>query len=121
MDASVLGFEKGRTPLLDMPAVLPLAPVVPGLKPARLSTGANVVSGPAYDAIDADMVDMETFATLRACQQFGVPLIALRGISDGAEALSHIDHWTQYLHIVDEKLAEAVDQIEAAVADGLLD
>ena len=120
MDASAIGFPKGQTPLLDLPIVLPLAPLVPGLAQARLSTGANVVSGPAYDGIDADMVDMETFAVLRACQRFGVPLIALRGISDGAAELGHINDWTQYLHIIDEKLAEAVDRIEAAFAGGEL-
>lgn len=114
MDASALGFEKGRTPLLDLPVVLPLAPVLDGLKGASLSTGANVVSGAAYDAIDAEMVDMETYATLRACQSYGVPLLALRGISDGVAELSELADWTRYLHIVDEKLAAAVDIIEAA-------
>lgn len=113
MDASALGFAKGTTPLLDLPAELPLSPMIPGLTPARLSTGANVVSGAAYKAIDADMVDMETFAVLRACMHFGVPLIALRGISDGAEELGHVDDWYQYLHVVDEKLAQAVDMVEA--------
>ncbi|HEY4201964.1 MAG TPA: 5'-methylthioadenosine/S-adenosylhomocysteine nucleosidase [Devosiaceae bacterium] len=112
MDASPLGFAKGQTPLLDLPITVPLSPLVPGLATARLSTGANIVSGAAYAGIDADMVDMETFAVLRACQFFGVPLIALRGISDGDEELGHIDGWTQYLHIVDEKLASAVDRIE---------
>lgn len=113
MDASALGFAKGQTPLLDLPIVLELAPRIMGLAPARLSTGANVVSGAAYDGIDADMVDMETFAVLRACQKFGIPLIALRGISDGADELAHVGDWTQYLHVIDEKLAEAVDLIEA--------
>jgi adenosylhomocysteine nucleosidase len=112
MDASALGFPKGQTPFLDLAPVLPLM-TIPGLPTASLSTGANVVTGAAYDGIDADMVDMETYAVLRACQAFDVPLIAVRGISDGAEELSHVSGWTQYLHIIDEKLAGAVDVIEA--------
>jgi adenosylhomocysteine nucleosidase len=81
----------------------------------RLSTGANIVSGQGYDAIDADMVDMETFALKRACMYFDLPLVALRGISDGAAELHHFDDWTQYLHIVDENLAAAVDRLEEAL------
>jgi adenosylhomocysteine nucleosidase len=114
MDASPLGFAKGQTPLLDLPPVVTLT-TVPGLATATLSTGANVVSGAAYSGIDADMVDMETYAVLRACQSFGVPLLALRGISDGASELGHIGDWTQYLHIIDEKLAAAIAVIEAAL------
>jgi len=121
MDASSLGFEKGATPFLDLPAILPLVPAVPGIAAATLSTGANIVSGgSAYDLIDADMVDMETYAVLRACQRFGVPLVALRGISDGAAELRHVGDWTEYLHVVDEKLAAAVDRLEAAIAEGEL-
>lgn len=120
MDASPLGFERGRTPLLDLPAAVPLPLRLPGYPHARLSTGANVVSGAGYDAIDADMVDMETFGVLRACQAFAVPLFALRGISDGAHELGHIDDWTHSLHIIDEKLAVAVDALEAAFAAGTL-
>lgn len=120
MDASPLGFEKGRTPFLDLPAIVDLPHRIPGIPEARLSTGANIVSGAAYDAIDADMVDMETFAVLRACMAFGVPLIGLRGISDGAADLHHYDNWTEYLHVIDEKLAAAVDRLEAALVNGLL-
>ena len=118
MDASPLGFEKGITPFLDLPGVVELTIQVPGIASASLSTGANIVSGAAYEAIDADMVDMESFAVLRACMTFEVPMIGLRGISDGAKELAHVDDWTQYLHIVDEKLAEAVDRIEAAIVNG---
>lgn len=113
MDASALGFPRGITPLTDMPATLPLEPLVPGLRPASLSTGANVVTGSAYDEVAEDMVDMETFAVLRACQSFGVPLLALRGISDGAHELTRLEDWTQYLDVVDRNLAAAVDLIEA--------
>ena len=113
MDASALGFPRGVTPFLGLPATLPLAPLVPGLAPATLSTGANIVSGAAFDSVPEDMVDMETFAVLRACQAFSVPLLALRGISDGKAELTQMADWTQYLHIIDEKLAAAVDLIEA--------
>lgn len=120
MDASPLGFEKGTTPFLDLPAIVPLTHRVPGIKEASLSTGAGIISGEAYAGIAADMVDMETFAVLRACQLFGVPLIALRGISDGAADLKHVGDWTEYLHIIDERLAAAVDRLQAAIASGEL-
>lgn len=121
MDASPLGFAKGATPFLDLPAVVSLPLLVPGIARATLSTGANIVSGAAYDGIDADMVDMETFAVLRACQHFGVPLIALRGISDGAAELKHVGDWTEYLHVIDEKLAAAVDRVAETIEAGLID
>lgn len=120
MDASPLGFEKGATPFLDLPKVIELPVSVPEIPVASLSTGANIVSGKAYTTIDADMVDMETYACLRACQLAGIPLLGLRGISDGASELQHVGDWTQYLHVIDEKLAHAVERLEAAIADGLL-
>ncbi|MGN6535773.1 MAG: 5'-methylthioadenosine/S-adenosylhomocysteine nucleosidase [Mesorhizobium sp.] len=120
MDASPLGFEKGVTPFLDLPATVPLPLRIPGIAEATLSTGAAIVSGAAYDAIAEDMVDMETFACLRACQLFAVPLIALRGISDGAAELGHVGDWTEYLHIIDEKLAAAVERLSEALATGTL-
>ncbi|UCI25623.1 5'-methylthioadenosine/S-adenosylhomocysteine nucleosidase [Mesorhizobium sp. B2-8-5] len=120
MDASPLGFEKGATPFLDLPVTVPLPFVIPGVKAASLSTGGAIISGAAYDVIDADMVDMETFACLRACQLFGVPLVGLRGISDGAADLRHVNDWTEYLHVIDEKLAAAIDLLEQAVVSGAI-
>ncbi|NBB63993.1 5'-methylthioadenosine/S-adenosylhomocysteine nucleosidase [Pseudomonas sp. ODNR1LW] len=120
MDASALGFPKGVTPLLDQPAVMPLPCPIPGVPVARLSTGGNVVSGSAYDAIDADMVDMETWALVRAAQTFGLPLVALRGVSDGGTELKALEDWTSTLHHVDQNLAIALDRLIAVlVADGL--
>lgn len=115
MDASVLGFPKGVTPLLDLPPVMDLPCPIPGLPAARLSTGANVVSGAAYDAVDADMVDMETFALLRAAQSFVVPLVALRGVSDGRSELTKLEDWTSTLHHVDANLAGALDRLIAVL------
>jgi len=120
MDASPLGFERGRTPFLDLPAAVELPLRIPTLPTASLSTGGNVISGAdAYAAIGTDMVDMETFAVLRACQRYALPLIGLRGISDGVVELQHISGWTEYLHIVDRKLSYALDSLFAALEDGV--
>lgn len=117
MDCSPLGFEKGVTPLSDLPAALPLPCPVPGLPTARLSTGANVVSGAAYAGIDADMVDMETWALIRAAMTFGIPLVALRGVSDGRQDLKALEDWTSTLIQVDQTLAGALDKLSAIMAD----
>lgn len=109
MDASPLGFEKGVTPFLDQPATIPVTPMINGVPNATLSTGANIVSGDAYQAIDADLVDMESFAIVRACQTFGVGFCGLRGVSDGAVDLRHFKDWADYLPAVDLALAGALD------------
>ena len=108
MDATVLGVEKGVTPFVDLPATVKMPTLIPDFPSASLSTGGNVVSGDGYKTIETDMVDMETYAVLRSCQTFNVPLFGLRGISDGQKELEHAMDWRQYLHIVDEKLANAL-------------
>jgi adenosylhomocysteine nucleosidase len=120
MDATALGFPRGQTPFLDLAAEQPLGPLLEGVPQARLASGASIVSGVAYDAIDADMVDMETYAILRACQCHLVPLLSLRGISDGAEELRKLTDWTQYLGVIDARLAALVDRIEDEMAAGRL-
>ncbi len=117
MDASPLGFKKGVTPFLDHEAKIKMPLKFAGIKSATLSTGANIISGDDYKNIDDDMVDMESFAILRACQIFNIPMIALRGISDGKKELNHIDDWTQYLHIIDGKMAKIVMLIEEQIKD----
>lgn len=119
MDVSALGFPPGLTPGLDLPAEVPLPFRIPGIPEARLSSGAAIVSGAGYDPIDADMVDMESFAVCRACLAFGLPMIGLRGISDGAAPLGGYMDWTRYLAEIDGRLAQAVDRL-AASADAIL-
>jgi adenosylhomocysteine nucleosidase len=109
MDASALGFPKGETPFPRLPAVLPLADGPTALPTARLATGGSVVSGAGYDAVDADMVDMETFAVVRAAARFDLSVIGLRGVSDGRSDLTELSHWTDALAEIDLRLAEALD------------
>ncbi len=118
MDASALGFEKGLTPFLDEPAVIEIRERIPDIPAASIATGASIVSGKGYDGVAADMVDMESYAVLRAARRFGVPMIGLRGISDGRSELTSIHDWTEYLHIIDERLAGAIDAFAAHVETG---
>ncbi|EQB10552.1 5'-methylthioadenosine/S-adenosylhomocysteine nucleosidase [Sphingobium lactosutens] len=115
MDATRLGFPKGVTPMTDHPVDIPLTTPLP-LPLARLSTGANVVGGEEYAGIDADMVDMESFAVARACARYDVPLMGLRGVSDGPGELDHINSWMELLGLIDERLAQAVDLLPEALA-----
>jgi adenosylhomocysteine nucleosidase len=118
MDCSPLGFERGVTPFLDGPAVIEIPHRIPGIPAASLSSGANIVSGAAYDSIAADMVDMESYSVLRAAHSVSRPMIGLRGISDGRGELTGLHDWTEYLHVVDEKLAGAFDALRHYVEGG---
>lgn len=118
MDASPLGFARGVTPFLGLPARLSLPYQVPGLAGASLSTGGAIISGGMYQQIAEDMVDMESYAILRACQRFERPLIVLRGISDGTAPLTGLQDWTAYLHVIDQKLAQAVDKLADSLRAG---
>lgn len=112
MDASPLGFTRGVTPFLDMPAEIELPVSLHEIPTARISTGGNIITGHTYESIDADMVDMESFSVLRACQNFGVPMIGLRGISDGAHELRHYSDWTALLGHLDGEMAKIILRLD---------
>ena len=116
MDASPLGFEKGVTPFLGAPAELTVAQRLPGIAEATISTGGAIVNGATYQTIGADMADMETYAVMRAAWRAGVPVITLRGISDGVEPLARLSDWTRYLAEIDEKLAAVIAGLDEAFA-----
>ena len=121
MDASPFGFEKGTTPFLDLPAEVKMKHQIPEIESATLSTGANVVSGDAYKLVLADMVDMETWAIMRSCMAYDVPMVGLRGISDGADPVSKYSDWTKYLEVIDQRLGDAVDVLEEALTQGIVE
>lgn len=115
MDASALGVEPGVVPYLDEPKDLPLETPL-DLPVATLSSGGDVVSGSGWDRISADMVDMETYAVARAARTFGIPLIGLRGVSDGPGELAGAHDWHKLLGYLDGELAKAVDMLAAHYA-----
>jgi len=118
IDASALGFARGTTPFLALPAEIALPTPWPDLPRARLSTGGAVVTGAAYGAVAAEMVDMETFAVVRAAMAHAIPCIGLRGISDGPGDLHGLADWTALLGHLDAELARALDALLARLAAG---
>ena len=112
MDATPLGIEPGVVPHLEEPKDLPLETPL-DLPVATLSSGGDVVSGSGWDRISADMVDMETYAVARAARMFGIPLIGLRGVSDGPGELAGAHDWHKLLGYLDGELAKAVDMLAA--------
>ena len=115
MDASALCFEKGVTPFLDRPASIVLPYVIPGLPRASLSSGGNVVSGFAFDSIVAQMVDMETYSVMRVAERFAIPVIGLRGITQGRADVAGMSQWTGGLAELDKHLTDAVDKLASAI------
>lgn len=112
LDASALGVEPGVVPYLDEPKDLPLETPL-DLPVATLSSGGDVVSGDHWERVSADMVDMETYAVARAARTFGVPLVGLRGVSDGPGELAGAHDWHKLLGYLDGELAKAVDLLAA--------
>jgi adenosylhomocysteine nucleosidase len=117
MNASKFGFAKGVTPFTGLSRVIDLQTPIPFFPTATLSTGGDVLGGEEIESLGVDLVDMETFAVVRACMRFGLPVIGLRGVSDGPCEVTGINSWTDALQAVDEGLALAVDRLIAASAE----
>ncbi|MBI1276227.1 5'-methylthioadenosine/S-adenosylhomocysteine nucleosidase [bacterium] len=119
MDASAFGFEKGTTPFSPHPAVIHKAAILPGIPSASCSTGANVVSD--YAPIRADMAEMEYAALNEVAMRFGLPLIGLKGISDGKTPLTgKLLEWTELLPAIDRRLAGMITHIKDMLAQSEL-
>ena len=116
MDASAFSFEKGVTPFVDYPATLEMPCLFSDIAKASLSTGGDIIdaqgtSGRSFKDLTADAVDMETYAIKRICDGFNIPMIGLRGISDGKEPSDGYQTWEEYLHVIDKHLAEFYERL----------
>jgi adenosylhomocysteine nucleosidase len=113
MDASPFGFEKGKIPFSDKESVLQLHTPLNNIKKATISSGSNVIdvngtTGKSYKDIKEDMVDMETYALAWVASDYNIPVIGLRGVSDGKSQVKGISCWEDYLHIIDSKLYDII-------------
>lgn len=115
IDASPIGYKPGEVPSTGLPIALPMTAQMPDFDKASLSTGSDFVSGDGWARIDADMVDMETYGLARLCAGYDLPLLGLRGISDGAKELTRLGDWTEALPHIDRGLAETLQRLEDAL------
>ena len=120
MDCTALGFPLWETPFLDSPSIIKLGPHIPGLPSATLASGARIINGADYDKIGAEMVEMETYSYARVAHQYGLPLISLRGVSDGKTELTQISDWTHTLEEIGDNLCAALTLLEEALATGAI-
>ena len=118
MNAVAFGFPKGVTPFADYPAVFELPMLFKDMPTASIATGACVINkqgsaGITFSDIDADCVDMETYAVMRVAHEFKIPVIGLRGISDGKHDSHGIASWEEYLSIIDVKIANFYNRLHS--------
>lgn len=118
MNAVAFGFDKGVTPFADYPASFDMPCLFSDIPKASLSTGGDIIdtqgtSGRSFNDIDADAVDMETYAIKRICDGFSIPVIGIRGISDGQEPSEGYKTWEEYLHIIDKNIAAFYERLSA--------
>jgi adenosylhomocysteine nucleosidase len=116
MNAIAFGFPKGVTPFADYPAIFELPALFKDMPTASIATGACVINkqgcaGITFADIDADCVDMETYAVMRVAHGFKIPVIGLRGISDGKYDSHGIASWEEYLSVIDTKIANFYDRL----------
>ena len=116
MNAVAFGFEKGATPFADYPITFDMPCLFSDIPKATLSTGGDIIdaqgtSGRSFKDIDADAVDMETYAIKRICDGFKIPMIGIRGISDGRELSEGYKTWEEYLHVIDKHIAEFYERL----------
>ncbi|MDA8870924.1 5'-methylthioadenosine/S-adenosylhomocysteine nucleosidase [Rhizobiaceae bacterium] len=111
MNASAFGFPAGQTPFAEFGPIIELETLLDGVPSAAISTGADVVTPDGYGAIDAEMVDMESFALVRCARKHDVGFLGLRRISDGKAPVERYEDWTAWLSDIDRGLAEALSPI----------
>lgn len=117
MDARAFGFDKGVTPFAHYPAEFTLPYLFEDLPKASLSSGAMIInkqdeSAISFKDISQDCVDMETYAIARVGYDFQIPVIGLRGISDGKQDSVGIATWEEYLHIIDQKISDFYKRVQ---------
>lgn len=110
-DLSPLGFSIGETPYdphpKDISTLCLKGPA--GVLAGVCGTGDSFEVGEGR--IPYDLVDMEGYALAKVCATYGVPLISVKYITDGADDSAHLD-WRENLVKASVALVKEVQKCE---------
>jgi len=107
MDATALGFTLGQTPFEEH-TYLDNGLAIPGMPQAACYTGDSFVTS-RHPSLRFDIIDMEAYALAKVCRHFGVPFLALKFITDGANGHAAGD-WVESVVMAADRLCEALEE-----------
>lgn len=107
MDATALGFSLGQTPYELHTHLRGLS--VPDLPNGICYTGDSFVTDkhPTL-TLTLDIIDMEAYALARVCDEFNVPFLSLKFITDGANGHAAGD-WQEAVKMASAQLEHALE------------
>jgi adenosylhomocysteine nucleosidase len=89
MDVTPLGVPHGHTPFDPVPGPIDVPRRLRDLPAATCGSGDHFVSG--HDTRDCDVVEMEAYALAKICLLEGLPFMAVKYVTDGADPGAHAD------------------------------
>lgn len=95
MDVTGLGFERGKTPYDESPAIIQFESAFPALPRGTCGSGDSFLTGAC--AIACDVVDMEAYALAKVCWLEKARFAAVKYVTDGADDAAAND-WQSNLH-----------------------
>jgi adenosylhomocysteine nucleosidase len=107
MDATAMGFALGQTPFEDH-THLENGIAIPGLPQATCYTGDSFVTE-KHPTLPMEIIDMEAYALAKVCAHHGLPFVALKFITDGADGQA-ASEWSEAVVMSAEKLHVALER-----------
>ena len=120
MDSSALGIEEGKTPLGEYPASINI-PQRFGMQTAECYSTTRYNELVPNKGHQTELEEMEFAAIVDVCNQFDIPAVGLKGVSNNRETIhASSNSWEKYCDIIDEKFAGVVETIKQKVVSNAI-
>ena len=102
MDATALGFEEFHTPFSEGAVPLVYGERLSEVPEAICGSGDNFVNATTHDK-PYNIIDMESYALAYVAQQYNIPFLCLKYVTDGSDSTAASD-WQNQVHKTAKKL-----------------